>query len=439
VNINTATLGIWNYTIQYNDSVGLWGEPDMVLINITDQTNPWDNNPPDRTYEVGSEANITYRLQDNIGGGFYRVLREGSPYIGWTPWLNNQYFNVSIDTSSFGIWNYTIQYNDSVGLWGVPDQVEITIDDQTAPWDNDPKDDAYQQYIAVNITWTLSDNYAGGFYRVLRNESTHVDWSPWTANSSYDVNITTSTLGIWNYTIQYNDSYGLWGTPDEVWITILDYTNPWDDDPPDATYVKDALANITYTLSDNGDGGFYRVLLNHSLHVDWTPWLANSSFDIWVNTTTAGIWNYTIEYNDSAGLWGTPDTVWITIDGFIPWDSSPAAPSFPKGSDGTFTFTLYDDVGGGYYRVLRESVEVEPWQSWTSGELILITMDTSTVGTWNYTIQYNDSVGLSGDPIMLTVEVESAGGGIPGFTALFGILGLIYVVLHYSSRRKPSN
>ena len=48
VPVNTeSTLGDWNYTILYNDTSGLWGEQDIVIITIYEGSGPTDFDPPD--------------------------------------------------------------------------------------------------------------------------------------------------------------------------------------------------------------------------------------------------------------------------------------------------------------------------------------------------------------------------------------------------------
>ena len=71
--------------------------------------------------------------------------------------------------------------------------------------------------------------------------------------------------------------------------------------------------------------------------------------------------------------------------------------------------------------------------------LMIIPVDTSIVGVWNYTIQYNDSAGLWGIPhtVIITVEQESKG-GIPGFEFLFGFIGLAALVWKYHRKKAVS-
>ncbi len=435
--IDTGTIGIWNYTIEYDDSAGLWGPPNTVFITI--DTPPDASTPANATHAQGTTANITWTISDNGAGGAYQVLKNTSPYSNWIAWTSDIAFNVTIDTSELGLWNYTLQYNDSLGLWGSPSTVFITIEDQTAPWASNPSGATYPWGSSVVINWTLYDNIAGGTYQVLRNSSSHDGWTTWTNNVSFLVTLATDELGVWNYTIHYNDSIGLWGVPNTVFITIEDQTAPWASEPNNATHAQGSIAVINWTLYDNVAGGTYQVLRNNSGHGDWNTWTNNVSFLVTLATDELGIWNYTIQYNDSAGLLGAPNTVFITIeDQTVPWASAPADATHAPNSTAVITWTLYDNIAGGTYQVLRNGNPYSSWTAWTTNIPFNVTIDTSELGVWNYTIQYNDSAGFWGTPntVLITIKAEEGKGGIPAFSILFGLLGLLALVIQQYSRKQ---
>ncbi|MHA1267261.1 MAG: LVIVD repeat-containing protein [Candidatus Helarchaeota archaeon] len=436
---DTNTIGTYWYTIEYNNSIGLVGTPDTIWIDVYDNIIPWLETPPtDGSVAYGSSDTIWFYPRDNYAGGYYRILSNQSGAVtGWQTWDNATGHQINVDTTSqLTTWYYTIEFNDSAGNAGTPYTVYRIITDSVNPWDNNPFDLKVPQGATATITWQLYDNVnpnGEGMYRITSNSTVSRDWTSWTYGAAIDIDVDSTIIGPWSYVIEYNDSVGNSNT-DEVIVTIYDNTAPTSDNPPDTVYAKDAAANIRWTLSDNYLGGFYRVLRNESLYKDWTPWTSGVPIDIGINATVAGIWNYTIQYNDSLGLWGLPDTVLITIDGVAPWDSNPPNPTYIQGDTGAFTFTLYDDIAGGYYRVLRESVEVQGWQTWTSGISIQIIIDTSAVGSWNYTIQYNDSAGNPGAPLILSVEVQAPGGGIPSFELILVMGALMALITLYRRR-----
>ncbi|MHA1269330.1 MAG: SBBP repeat-containing protein [Candidatus Helarchaeota archaeon] len=113
------------YAIGVTNSSGA-GLEDLALVQF-DIINPWSNHPLDTTIALGLPANIVWTLYDDLSGGKYSVLLNGSIYIDWTSWTNNTALNIPVNITLPGIWNYTIQYNDSVGNFGIPDTVIITI------------------------------------------------------------------------------------------------------------------------------------------------------------------------------------------------------------------------------------------------------------------------------------------------------------------------
>lgn len=103
----------------------------MVIVNITDGI-PTSNHPADIEISVDDTHTIDWILYDDFAGGQYRVLIDGNPGQ-WSTWTNNSTLNYTIDTSTAGIFNYTIQYYDSNDLFGVPDTVIVTITGISAP------------------------------------------------------------------------------------------------------------------------------------------------------------------------------------------------------------------------------------------------------------------------------------------------------------------
>ena len=123
--VDTSVSGIYNYTIQYYDSNSQYGIPDTVIITITDNV-PTSNHPDDIETAVDSTIAIGWILDDDIGGGQYRVLIDGIAGA-WAAWAPNENLNFSVDTSVSGTYNYTIQYYDSNSQYGTPDTIIVTI------------------------------------------------------------------------------------------------------------------------------------------------------------------------------------------------------------------------------------------------------------------------------------------------------------------------
>lgn len=188
----------------------------------------------------------------------------------------------------------------------------------------------------------------------------------------------------------------------------VDITPPNSNSPPDASYALGSSGNtIPWVLTDENATGYYRVLKNGTAAVDWTTWANNTNLAAPVNASALGQWNYTIEFNDSNGNFGAPDTVLVDIvDLAPPQSNSPADGYYDLGSAGnTIPWVLTDDVGPGSYSVLRNGTTVAGWTAWANSTNLAVPVNTTASGAWNYTIYYNDSSGNLGIPDTVTVFV----------------------------------
>jgi len=382
--------------------------------------------PTNNSYLANSSSNfITWsNLTDNIASGKYTVFRNDT-VINSGSWSHGGDIQVAIDTNiGLGLFNYTLQFNDSAGIDGQVHTVWITINDGTDPFvDNLEVGGPYEANSTGNmINWTLGDNAGPGYYRVLVNDSVHPDhgWTTWANTTPINVDVLTNIgLGAFNYTIEFNDTQGNTGV-DTTWITIVDNTDPYVVSTSGAaTHAANATSQtVNWTLGDKVAPGYYWVLVNSTERVSATPWVNNSEIVVPVFTNIGlGVFNYTIVFNDSRSNMGTPNTVWITIeDQTAPTSTTPDDASYEQNSTGhTITWTLNDNVAGGFYRVFRNGIEVQAWTGWTSGLPIVITVNTNIgLGVFNYTIVFNDSVGLEfNDTVLITVTASPTENLIP--------------------------
>jgi hypothetical protein len=107
------------------------------------------------------------------------------------------------------------------------------------------------------------------------------------------------------------------------------------------------------------------------------------------------------------------------LDTTAPTSKSPNDVSYQQFSTETIRWTLYDDVGGGYYKVstgIREHpgiTVVIPWTEWEHGDDVEVTVDTSIIGQFFYRIEFNDSRGNIGffDTVFVNItRIEQPGG-----------------------------
>ncbi|MHA1358930.1 MAG: hypothetical protein ACTSRC_12485 [Candidatus Helarchaeota archaeon] len=145
---------------------------------------------------------------------------------------------------------------------------------------------------------------------------------------------------------------------------------------------------------------------------------------------------YTVGFTDSSGTYET----WLmkfSVENVTPWatlispQTDPA--SYDYNSPANLTFVLYDDIGGGIYRITSNGTFNQGWTPWTtsnnSQEIVII--PTTSSGTWLYTIEYNDTANNAGTPLIITIVVKPKppSGGIPGFLWPIALLSISIVLI----------
>ncbi len=208
------------------------GLPDIVMVTIINQM-PTSNQPADIITYANETNNITWFLYDDFNPGQYRVWTNDSNdnyYIwsDWTAWTNNTNINVQINRTIPGVYNYTIEFNDTYSLMGIPDTVIVTIINQV-PTSNQPSDIITCIGVLKTINWFLYDDYNSSHYRVWVNDSNDNyyiwrNWTLWNNDTLVNININVTTAGVYNYTIEFNDTYNLFGS-DTVIVTIVQNNN----------------------------------------------------------------------------------------------------------------------------------------------------------------------------------------------------------------------
>ncbi|MEK6903866.1 MAG: hypothetical protein AABW64_04440 [Nanoarchaeota archaeon] len=231
------------------------------------------------TILVGTSVNIT-ALQ-TAGEGIIQLFNTGNLINNGNPLASN----ITL-FSSLGAFNITAVYSATENFTdSFVTSYAINIDNVT-PTVNAPPDAVYVLNSTQTIGWILTDNYAAGSYVVTR-DAISVNASIWTNGTNLAIPINSSTLGLWNYTISYNDSVGNQGLSDSVLINIS--TNTSNVQP---VVRMQAPQNSTFTR-------FSSALLQATVFDDNLDTLTAFFFgdDIIVNTTSNAANGTTVSYN----------------------------------------------------------------------------------------------------------------------------------------------
>ncbi|MFX1476966.1 MAG: DUF2341 domain-containing protein [Promethearchaeota archaeon] len=221
-----------------------------------------------------------------------------------------------------------------------------------------------------------------------------------------------------------------WSDPEPICtIKAEQSTKPFSNHPDDILTNTNTIVMIDWILYDVFNPGYYRVLVDGTPG-EWYTWLNNTSIDYPVDTSSEGTFNYRIEYNNSFGYFGIDDSVIVTVSIIptIPYSNHPADIITKVGTTQTIDWILCDDIGSGYYRVLVDGTPGE-WYTWLNSTSIDYPVDTSSKGTFNYRIEYNNSVGALGESDLVIVEVQTQSTGISGYNPIYILVSSIGVVI----------
>ncbi|MHA1385715.1 MAG: hypothetical protein ACTSR3_18340, partial [Candidatus Helarchaeota archaeon] len=195
------------------------------------------------------------------------------------------------------------------------------VRDIEPPSTNHPSDVITQPSGSETIDWVLQDQTGAGKYRVWANDSNGVyyiwsDWQDWNNNTNLQVSINRTAVGKFNYTIEYNNSGGIFGNPDTVIVYVS--TGPTSNNLVFITTYTTSSQTIGWILWDSIGPGKYRVWVNDTnnnyyVWQDWTEWQNNTDLQVPINRTAVGKFNYTIEYNNSVGIFGNTDSVIVEV------------------------------------------------------------------------------------------------------------------------------
>ncbi len=291
--------------------------------------------------EWGSDHEVMYVNYTSSGWSNATVISDD-----FTGWNTGDSHRPSVATDNNGdvhvVWNdgtdgtwgtdWEIMYsNNSAGGWSKA----TVISDDSTNWNYDG---SYQPEIAID---------KNGDYHVVWNDWTPGEWGTdheimyvkhvgtgwtnatvisddgtgWNNGDSSIAQIATDNNS-YIHVVWHDDTDGEWGTDYEIMYSRY----LWENNPPTSNHPNNITTPISDTdkigwiLYDDYDEGYYRVWANDTngnyyIREDWQPWTNNTLLNVTINRTALGIYNYTIEYNDSAGIFGNPDTVIVYVVG----------------------------------------------------------------------------------------------------------------------------
>jgi len=427
-----ALSHIVNLIVTDDDGAMNWYSKEITIVEKEDTTPPWSNHPSDVNVTQGGEAEIEWVLYDNIGEGYYRVLKDGEVYVPWTQWVNGSSLDIQVDTSVVGTYNYTIYYNDSSGNEGTPDSVMINVIENNPPSTPEliePENESEITNTTPFFDWTDStdpENDTVSYELLVDNDS---DFSSPEINESTPESEYTSSEELeldtyyWKVRAWDGTSYSDWS---ETWvftIVVNDTTPPWysnDGDNSSGSIVQGVVVE-THVLWDDNTELEYGVFKTNVTGV-WenTSYAFNSTpswLNVSINTSNAsGLVCWSQSANDSSGNVNnsmpmhcfevmsdvTPPTVQLNY---------PVNGELLNESNVTFIYTPTDDTGFyGCYLYTNES----GWSIKTGNTTNILNASLNEIeislsdGSYLWNIYCNDTFGNGAfAPMNWTVSVDT--------------------------------
>lgn len=429
VKITSPAIGLYTITIN-GANIPSGPQPFAIVASgaLSSDTKPPlanDENPVNISYTNNNTTSVSINITDTGSGvnlSSIGMSINDNP-VGFT--------NVSIH-NGYRIENITsTPYDD--GLFKVSINVcdnatnsliynwSFTID-ATPPTSNTPTNIEFSANISSNFTyWKLYDLHPA-YYWVLRNDTHIIPPTEWQNNTNITVPINTSIgFGDFNYTIQYNDSAGNYGTPDTVMITINDTTPPsaFGEIPANGSFVNDITPLISVNITDNASG------VNRSSIVMTVD---GSIVDI-ANTTIAGgyivsnqtatpyahmqVVNVTVNATDNNSNFISYN--WsFTVDGNAPVITDPAAVPTKIESNGIETTNLSVNVIDYKSRISSVTINLSSIGGATNVEMqnnsnnYWVSTNATGVGNGVYYLPINatDNAGNSNTSVNITLYVN---------------------------------
>jgi PGF-pre-PGF domain-containing protein len=381
----TDNVGTFTYMIQATDKSGNEAS-DKVLVIVKDKIPPVISSPGNMEVEQDSDmVNIIWAITEQ-NPGMYCVLRNGDVEVPSTEYQCSDNITVPINTSCLGTYNYTISADD-ISNNIVSDQVNVTIKDTIKPTISTTSYNEIKIGLKENITWVINEKNPDK-YRVEENGIEIV--SPTAYQSGVDINVSknSSKLGILQYKIYASDTSGNEAS-DEVSVAVTDDNAPVITHPDDMKVGQNEKVSIEWTLTEP-DPATYQVYRDDVRIKDPTSYISTQEIPVPVNTSEIGNFTYMIQVTDKSGNNASDKVLVIVKDKIPPVISSPENMEVEQDSYKVNITWAITEQNPGMYCVLRNGDVEVPSTEYRCNDSIIVPINTSCLGTYNYTISADD-------------------------------------------------
>ncbi|VVB76593.1 Uncharacterised protein [Candidatus Tiddalikarchaeum anstoanum] len=394
--IDTSTTAFYNYTLYVKDFMANTNSS-TVFVSIGDTTPPlFTINTPinNQVYSSSVLLNLTSASADvnecfvNATGSNTTMNRVGSSFTLPAIFTNGSKY----------LMFYCNDTSNNLNSAGI----HFTID-AVPPVIISPGDKTFSVNSTQTIIFQLYDFAQGGWYYFTLNGTNYASVNNWTSTAN-NVSLTIDTnrgVGLWNYTIFANDSFGNTNTS-AVMVTIIDDVSP-------VLTINSPSNNQLFMTAPNFNITTNEAVIGCNLSIDnlenqSMAELSANNFGL-ITSVIDGSHNVTFYCTDNYNNKGF-NTANFSVDLNPPYIISHASyAKYSMNSTNNISWVLGDAYKTGYYKILINDTLYTPITSWVNNSLFNITVDTNRgISYWNYTIVYNDSIGRENtDSVFLDV------------------------------------
>ncbi len=401
--VRTDTAGTFTYMIQATDKSGNEASDEVsVTVIVTDNNAPVITNPGDMDVDLGETVNIEWTITEP-DPDTYQVYRDDVRIEDPTLYTNNQIITVQDQTDNVGTFTYMIQATDKSGN-EASDEVSVTVTDDNAPVITHPDDMDVDLDETVSIEWTVTEPDPDT-YQVYLGDVRIVDPTSYISTQKITIPINTGEIGTFTYMIQATDKSGNEAS-DEVSVVVTDNNAPVITDPDDMKVGQNETVSIEWTITDP-DPATYQVYRDDVRIVDPTLYISTQEIPVPVNTVEIGNFTYMIQATDKSGNNASDKVLVIVKDKIPPVISGPGNMEVEQDSDSDTVNVIWaiTEQNPGMYCVLRNGDVEVPSTEYRCNDSITVPINTSCLGTYNYTISADDiSNNIVSDQVNVTIK-----------------------------------
>lgn len=302
-NLDSLVLGLHNLTIVFNDTSGNFVSSTVWITTFRSDIIPplILSSPSNMTYQDVSTGNsASWLASDNIAPGNYILYVDGSTFVSGL-WFNDTLLTLNIDGLSAGIHNLTIVFSDASNN-NVTNTIWVTVVDTTPPAIiTHPTTTVFEVNAPNNnISWTAIDDQPDS-YTLYINGTIYTSGS-WQNATAVIIPFSGLSLGMYNFTIAFNDSTGNTAYNTVMVTIVTDTTAPQLSGISSLTIDYGSSGNNLTLNATDPNPATYEIYQNGTL-IKSGVWTSNSSITLDLDSLQLyiGVYNITYQVSDSFG------------------------------------------------------------------------------------------------------------------------------------------